>query len=79
LVYTLTRSQEDHALHIIVNAWEHSLRFAIPRAEAGLHWYRAIDTSQPPTQDIADPGMEQRLGGYDVEVAGRTVVVLVER
>lgn len=79
LAYTLTRSPESHALHIIINAWEHTLRFAVPRPEAGLHWYRAIDTSRSSPQDIADPGTEARLSSHDVDVPGRTVVVLVER
>jgi len=79
LAYTLTRAQDDHALYVIANAWQEPLRFAVPRAEAGLAWYRAIDTSRPSPQDICEPGSEPKLEGYELEVPARTVVVLVER
>ncbi len=79
LAYTLTRSHDDDALHIIVNAGERPRRFGVPRAEAGLCWYRAIDTSQPSPFDIAEPGAERRVEGYEVVVAARTVVVLLQR
>jgi isoamylase len=79
LVYTLTRSYDDQALHVIVNAWDQPRRFAVPRAESGLRWFRAIDTSRPSPEDICDPGTEPKVEGYEVEVSARTVVVLLER
>lgn len=78
LAYTLTRSQDDQALHIVINASDRALRFAVPRAEAGLAWYRVIDTSRAPPRDIAEPGVETRLDAYDVLVERRSVVVLVQ-
>ncbi|MCX4239997.1 glycogen debranching protein GlgX [Paraliomyxa miuraensis] len=83
LAYTLTRSQDDQALHVIVNAWERALRFDVPRPEAGLEWHRAIDTSRASPDDIGEPDaegrVETRVEGHEVVAQGRSVVVLVQR
>ncbi|MCA9705821.1 MAG: glycogen debranching protein GlgX [Myxococcales bacterium] len=76
LAYTLTRSHDDQALHIIINAFDRALEFEVPRPEAGLGWVRAVDTGQPAPYDVADPGHEVRVEGPTVEVEARAVVVL---
>ncbi len=79
LAYTLTRSSDDQALHIVINAYDEPLRFAVPEAGPGLAWHRAIDTHEPSPRDIAEPGEEPPVVGRSVEVAARSVVVLLER
>jgi len=79
LVYTLTRSADDQALHVVINAFDQPLRFEVPPADEGLRWVRAIDTSAASPLDIADPGQEPVMEEGAIEVAGRTVVVLVQR
>ncbi|MCH9684901.1 MAG: glycogen debranching enzyme, partial [Deltaproteobacteria bacterium] len=79
LAYTLTRSPDDDALHIIINAYDQPLRFAIPAAEPGRGWYRAIDTALQAPHDLPPRDRQMLWSGADVTVQGRAVVVLVER
>ena len=57
--------------------WD-KLDFELP-VVAGRSWFRALDTSQPSPDDIADPGKETPVPGSSYTVQGRSIVVLVNR
>lgn len=78
LAYTLTRSRDDQALHVIINAFDEALAFEVPRAEFGRRWVRAVDTGQPSPYDVVAPGVEIAVEQAQIEVASRSVVVLRE-
>ncbi|MEM7158686.1 MAG: glycogen debranching protein GlgX [Myxococcota bacterium] len=79
LSYTLTRSPDDDALHVIINAWEEPLRFELPAPEVDRSWYRAIDTARPSPEDWLEPTAQVKLAGPSLVVEPGSVVVLVER
>ncbi len=79
LAYTLTRSPDDDALHVIINAYDRPLSFAVPPAAAGRHWYRALDTALDAPHDVPVVDRQVLWSGVQMQVQGRAVVVLVER
>ncbi|MEX1368064.1 MAG: glycogen debranching protein GlgX [Nannocystaceae bacterium] len=79
LAFSLSRAHDDQAIYVAINGWREALRFVPPRPEAGLAWHRAIDTAAPTPHDIVEPGQEARWSELELELAPRSVVVLVER
>lgn len=77
--YTLTRASDDDAIHIILNADPRDHTFTLPRPTAGRSWRRAIDTAAPAPHDITESGAETPYERSRIRVAGRSVVVLLER
>jgi glycogen operon protein len=69
-------SRGDTDLYVMVNAWREALTFEVQEGAAGA-WARAVDTSRPSPEDIADPGDEVPLDGSQCVVQARSVVVLV--
>ncbi len=47
----------DDDLHVMLNMSGQDLEFEIPSV-AGGRWWRAVDTSLPSPEDIAEPGHE---------------------
>jgi glycogen operon protein len=75
LAYTLTGSRDDVALHVILHVGTEPRSFMLPSGRWGV----TIDTARPSPHDIVDRevALQRAQGRY--EVAGRSVVVLVER
>ncbi len=76
LAFTLCRSDNDDALHVIFNAHTEVLSFALPEPTDGRRWWRAIDTAEPAGRDI---GEDVVVDGSRYDARGRSVVVFVER
>ena len=80
LAYTLTRADDDVALHIMINMHTEALPFQLPPTAAGMRWWRVIDTARPPPHDIVEQGkrwpVEGDGGSYAVQ--DRSIVVLIE-
>jgi isoamylase len=65
-------------IHMMMNMYWESLNFELP-AVPGWSWFKAVDTAEAPPLDFADPGSEPAVAGDALAVAGRSVVVLVNR
>ena len=70
------RVAEDVDLYVMANAWWQPLDFTI--GEPGP-WRRAVDTSLPPPDDIADPGAEAQVPLGPYRLPARSIAVLVRR
>jgi len=62
----------------MMNMYWESLDFDVPQI-AGRRWSKVVDTAQAPPADFAEPGTETDVAGNTCTVAGRSVVVLVNR
>ena len=78
LAYTLGGRDEDADMHIILNMYELALDFELPTVPT-RQWHKAVDTSLPSPGDIAEPGAEQPVEGTNLNVGGRSVVILVSK
>ena len=78
LACTLGGEQGDPDLHVMMNMYWDNLDFELPTV-AGRSWFRALDTSQPSPNDIADAEQESPAPGSSYTVQGRNIVVLVNR
>jgi glycogen operon protein len=78
LAMTLAGFGGDSDLHVMFNMFWESLDFELPIVP-GRRWRLALDTAQLSPHDIADPGTEPDVLGNTCRVAGRSVVVLVNR
>jgi isoamylase len=65
----------DDDLYVMINAYWEELTFRVQEGEAS-DWLRAVDTSLPSPDDIAEPGSEPPLTQADYIVRPRSVVVL---
>jgi len=65
-------------IHVMMNMYWEPLDFDLPEV-AGRKWYRVADTSLAAPNDIVDPRGEAAVSGSTYAVAGRSVVVLVNR
>jgi len=75
LAYSLTPSDGDVGLHIIMNFHDAPLDFELPVPAPGSAWLRAVDTSLPPPWDIAAEGAAVGHLRSRYRVADRSVVV----
>jgi len=75
---TLAGFQGDPDIHVMMNMHWEPLDFDLP-VVTGRVWFRAVDTALAPPSDIADPGSEAPVAESTYAVAGRSVVVLVNR
>jgi isoamylase len=78
LAFTLTRSDDDWAIHVMINMHVGSLVFGLPEPASGTRWWRVIDTARPPPHDFADEGRQWPAAGPNVVVQARSIVVMVE-
>jgi glycogen operon protein len=78
LAFTLERSTDDWAIHVMINMHVGPLPFCLPAPAAGTRWWRAIDTARPPPLDIADEGRQWPAEGSRVLVQARSIVVFTE-
>jgi isoamylase len=78
LGFTLAGFDNNPDLHVMMNMYWDALDMDIPTVK-GRKWTRAVDTSLPSPNDIADPGKEVASNDPSYRVNGRTVVVLVNK
>jgi isoamylase len=77
VVYTLRgENTGDSDLCVMVNGGAEACHFTIPGHAAGP-WRRAVDTARPEPDDINSPGSEPPVEGAELELAARSVVVLI--
>jgi isoamylase len=78
LAFTIAGRGEEHDLHVILNASYLPLDFELPEL-GGKGWFRAVDTEQPPPDDIVDPGGEVPVSSTTYHAGPRSVVVLISK
>jgi glycogen operon protein len=79
LAFTMGGFDGDDDLHMMLNISSQGLDFEIPPV-TGRRWWRAVDTSLPSPQDIAQPGDEIEIKPDDnYRVNARSVVVLISQ
>jgi glycogen operon protein len=79
LAFTLGGFDGDEDLHAMLNMSGQDLEFEIPSVPSG-RWWRAVDTSLPAPEDIAEPGHEIEVKPTDHYcVNAHSVVVLVSK
>ena len=62
----------DDDLFVILNAHDQNVDFTVPRWDSEVPWEMELDTAQPDRQETIGPGQA-------LQVAGRSVVLLVRR
>ncbi|KAF0813342.1 Glycogen operon protein GlgX [Andreprevotia sp. IGB-42] len=67
----ITRHAGDNTLLMILNAHYETVVFTLPEVNGGTHWSRLIDTADP-----APDGLPQYASGDNVDIAGRSLVLL---
>jgi len=78
LAYTVGGFGDDADIHVMLNMDSADLDFELP-AVAGRSWHRAVDTSLPSPDDIAEPGSELAISGASYRVNTHSAVVLISR
>ena len=79
LAFTMGGFDDDADLHVMLNMSGQDLDFEVPPV-SGRTWWRAVDTSLPSPQDIAQPGDEIEIKPDDsYRVNARSVVVLISQ
>jgi glycogen operon protein len=78
LAFTLTGTEGDTAVHVIINMHVDPVRFRLPAPRPGFTWRCAVDTSLATPHDIAEPGEEPACESLVRVVEGRSIHVLLE-
>lgn len=77
LAYALSGARfQEGSLYVMINAFWEPVRFTVQEGEP-QDWQRAVDTSLPSPEDIAEPSAYRALDSLTYTVAARSVVVLV--
>ncbi len=69
------------AIYVAYNGWSDTVTATLPPPTPGMAWWRVSDTAQwmESRQNIAPSGQEDELDGSTYDLAGRSVLVLIER
>jgi isoamylase len=69
------------SVYVAYNGWSGKVTATLPAPRAGRSWYRAGDTAgwMEGAGNFADPGQEARLDGGTYDLAGRSVLILIEK
>jgi isoamylase len=78
LAYTMGGFGADPDMHVILNMDGGALPFEFPIVP-GRKWHRALDTSLPSPDDIAEDGQEIAISDGTYLANGHSVVVLISR
>jgi isoamylase len=78
IAWTMGGEDSGEDLHVMLNAGWWDGEFELPVVQ-GRHWCRAIDTSLPSPDDIAEAGHEVPIPAGTYRVEQRSVVVLVSK
>jgi glycogen operon protein len=68
---------DDDDLYVAFNAYWEELEFELPTRPRKSPWLRAVDTSLPSPDDVADPGQEQPVKEATYLAGARSVVILI--
>ena len=66
-------------MHVMLNMDGERARRSSCRSCPGASWHRALDTSLPSPDDIAEDGQEVAIDGSTYIVNGHSVVVLISK
>ncbi|MBK8240507.1 MAG: glycogen debranching protein GlgX [Deltaproteobacteria bacterium] len=77
LAFTLVAHDDDDPLHVIINAHDDAVRFRLPSPGGSRRWRVAIDTARPSPEDIVDTSRHCAIAPAVLQLAARSVVVLV--
>jgi isoamylase len=69
------------SIYVAYNGWSGNVTATLPAPRPGKSWYRVSDTASwmESQGNFADPGAEQVLGGATYDLAGRSLLLLIER
>jgi len=76
-VESADRDEKDYRLFIVFNSDGDTQAFPLPPLVEGRAWYRAIDTTLSPGEDLMEPGTEPRVEGDQYMVGPRSCIVLI--
>jgi isoamylase len=79
LALTVRHPEASGLMHVMINAHDEALRFALPPLPAGEHWNHLVDTSQASPLDFREPGENPVPGDDSYLVHDRSIVVLLAR
>ncbi len=78
LAYTLTHASGRDSIHVILNAGTTDLEFQLPDLPRDHNWCRIIDTAEAFPRDFLPPGKAPANLTGVVQVAGNSIVVMLE-
>jgi isoamylase len=69
------------SIYVAYNGWSGEVTATLPAPRAGMSWYRVGDTAawMESLGNFADPGDEELLDGATYGLAGRSLLLLIER
>ena len=69
------------SIYVAYNGWSGPVDATLPAPRAGKSWYRVGDTASwmESRGNFTDPGQEDHLGGATYTLAGRSLLLLIER
>ena len=69
------------SIYVAYNGWSGPVTATLPAPRAGKSWFRVSDTGEwmESRGNATDPGQEDQLGGTSYELAGRSLLLLIER
>jgi isoamylase len=69
------------SVYVAYNGWSGQVTATLPAPRPGKAWYRVSDTAawMESQGNFTEPGQEQQLGGGTYGLAGRSVLLLIER
>jgi isoamylase len=69
------------SVYVGYNGWSGAVTATLPAPRAGKSWYRAGDTApwMESRGNFTEPGQEDHLGGSSYTLAGRSLLLLIER
>ncbi|MFO0634715.1 MAG: glycogen debranching protein GlgX [Nannocystaceae bacterium] len=79
LAFSLGGSDDDDPLHVIINAHTEAVRFRLPEPQRLRRWHAVVDTARESPDDVIEHGRRTPVVTGSIELAGRSVVVLVAR
>jgi len=80
LAFTLSGLGIDRDIHVVINLWTSGLSFELPVLDSGLSWYRSVDTSLAPPDDISEQDSEIRVPDpHQYFAAPRSVSVFISK
>ncbi len=76
VAFTLGGQGQDADIHVIMNMYWEPLSFVLPDLN-GRVWRRAVDTSLPSPDDIAEPGHETPVAAGAYRAGPRSIAILI--
>jgi isoamylase len=69
------------SIYVAYNGWSGVVTATLPAPRTGRSWFRVGDTAawMEPQGNFVDPGQEQMVGGATYDLAGRSLLLLIER